>query len=162
MTLVLAIMLPLLSAFLIPFFHLARKTLSVGLIGIMGLASISAALAAAYTGWYSPAVSLLGGWAPDIGIALVGDRLSSAFLLMTAIGSGAALACAWRSSEEALEVLCPLLPAARVHERDTPYGGPFQPFVFYEIFSVAAYLLVAFPCPGRLLRRDSSTLYWVP
>ncbi len=152
MTLVLAIMVPLLSAFLIPLFHLARKTLSVGLIGIMGLASISAALAAAYTGWYSPAVSLLGGWAPDIGIALVGDRLSSAFLLMTAIGSGAALACAlekfgggpWR-----FYALFFLLLGSMNGILLT--GDLFNLFVFYEIFSVAAYLLVAFSMSWQAL-----------
>ncbi len=152
MTLVLAIMIPLLSAFLIPLFHLARKTLPVSLIGFMGLASISAALVAAFTGWFSPAVYLLGGWAPEIGIALVADRLSSAFLLITGIGSGAALACSlekfgggpWR-----FYALFFLLLGSMNGILLT--GDLFNLFVFYEIFSVAAYILVAFSMSWQAL-----------
>ncbi|MBN2250672.1 MAG: hypothetical protein JW724_01175, partial [Candidatus Altiarchaeota archaeon] len=152
MILVLAVMVPFLSAFLIPLFHLARKTLPVSLIGLMGITSISAALAAAYTGWYAPAVSLLGGWTPDIGITLVVDRLSSAFLLMTSIGSGAAFACAlekfgggpWR-----FYALFFLLLGAMNGILLT--GDLFNLFVFYEIFSVAAYLLVSFSMSWQAL-----------
>ncbi len=152
MTLVLAVVIPLLAAFLIPLFHLARKTLPVSLVGIMGLASISAALAAAWTGWFEPAVSLLGGWAPDIGISLVGDRLSSAFLLITSIGSGAALACAlerfgggpWRFYSLFFLLLGSMNGILLT-------GDLFNLFVFYEIFSVAAYLLVAFSMSWQAL-----------
>ena len=152
MTLVLAIVVPLVAAFLIPVFHLARKTLPVSLIGIMGLISLSASMAAAYTGWFSPEVSLLGGWAPEIGIVLVADRLSSAFLLITGIGSGAALACAlekfgggpWRFYAIFFLLLGSMNGILLT-------GDLFNLFVFYEIFSVAAYLLVAFSMSWQAL-----------
>ncbi|HCR38747.1 MAG TPA: hypothetical protein DIV80_04670, partial [Synergistaceae bacterium] len=136
MTLVLAIVVPLVAAFLIPVFHLARKTLPVSLIGIMGLISLSASMAAAYAGWFSPEVSLLGGWAPEIGIVLVADRLSSAFLLITGIGSGAAPACAlekfgggpWRFYAIFFLLLGSMNGILLT-------GDLFNLFVFYEIFS---------------------------
>ena len=152
MTLVLAIVVPLLAAFLIPLFHLARKTLPVSLICIMGLASVSASLAAASTGWFSPAVSLLGGWAPDLGIVLVADRLSSAFLLLASIGTAAALACSlekFRGGPWRYYTIFFLLIASMNGILLT--GDLFNLFVFYEIFSVTAYLLVAFSMSWQAL-----------
>jgi multicomponent Na+:H+ antiporter subunit D len=152
MTLVLAVMVPLLSAFLIPLFHLARKTLPVSLIAFMGLASTSAALAAAYTGWHSPAVALLGGWAPDLGIVLVADRLSSAFLVLASTGTAAALACSlekFRGGPWRYYTIFFLLIASMNGILLT--GDLFNLFVFYEIFSVAAYLLVAFSMSWQAL-----------
>jgi len=152
MTLVLAIVVPLLAAFLIPLFHLARKTLPVSLICIMGLASVSASLAAACTGWFSPAVSLLGGWAPDLGIVLVADRLSSAFLLLASIGTATALACSlekFRGGPWRYYTIFFLLIASMNGILLT--GDLFNLFVFYEIFSVTAYLLVAFSMSWQAL-----------
>jgi len=144
MSLVLAVVTPLLCAFLIPVFHLVWKTLPVCLVGVMGLASLAASLAAACTGWVSPAASLLGGWPPDLGIVLVADRLAAPFMLLTSMGVATSLVCSlekygggpWR-----YYAIFFLLAASMNGILLT--ADLFNLFVFYEIFSVAAYLLVA-------------------
>jgi multicomponent Na+:H+ antiporter subunit D len=152
MTLILAITVPLISAFLIPLFHLVRKTLPVHLIVIMWVTTLSSSLAAAWTGWFTPAVALLGGWSPDLGIVLVADRLTSAFLVLTSAGSTVALACSlekFRGGPWRYYAIFFLLAASMNGILLT--GDLFNLFVFYEIFSVAAYLLVAFSISWQAL-----------
>ncbi|MDT8284615.1 MAG: proton-conducting transporter membrane subunit [Thermovirgaceae bacterium] len=152
MTLVLAIIIPFISAFFIPLLHLAKKTIPVAAIGGLGLVSIAASLAAAFSGWQSVSVSLLGGWAPDIGIVLVADRLTSAFLVLASVGSGAALLCSlekFRGGPWRYYSIFFLMLGAMNGILLT--GDLFNLFVFYEIFSVSAYLIVAFSMSWQAL-----------
>ncbi len=144
MSLVFAVLTPLLCAFLIPVFHLILKTLPVYLIGVMGLASLASSLAAAYTGWVSPAVSLLGGWPPALGIALVADRFAAPFLLLTSLGTATSLVCSLEKyGGEPWRYYAIFFLLAASMNGILLTADLFNLFVFYEIFSVAAYLMVA-------------------
>lgn len=145
MTPILAVIVPLAGAFTLPLVSIVRKRILGMAIGLTGIFSIAATLSVALTGWTTPVVSLTGGWAPNLGIVLVVDPLSALFLLMGALGFGVALICSmeklgggpWR-----YYVLF-FLSWASVNGILTT-GDLFNLYVFYEIFSVSAYLLVAF------------------
>lgn len=145
MTPVLAIIAPFSAAFAIPLFFVFRKELLGFSVFAFGAVSTLTALAVAAKG-HSGLVSVMGGWSPETGIALVVDNLSAAFLLLATIGFSVSLAASvetfgygpWR-----FYVLFFLSWAATNGILLT--GDLFNLFVFFEIFSVAAYLVVAFP-----------------
>lgn len=145
MTPIAAILAPLTGAFILPLVSMARRKALKAAIATTGVISFAVTILTAMAGWETPTVCLTGGWAPDLGIVLVVDSLSALFLLMGALGFGAALICSmeklgggpWRyyallflSWASVNGILCT--------------GDLFNLYVFYEIFSVSAYLLVAF------------------
>lgn len=145
MTPLLAIIVPLTGAFVLPLVYVARKSALKVAIAAAGFFSFAATLSAALTGWLGPQTMFIGGWTPDLGIVLIVDPLSAIFLLLGALGFGATLICSmeklgggpWR-----YYVLF-LLSWASINGI-LATGDLFNLYVFYEIFSVGAYLLVAF------------------
>lgn len=140
---VLAIVAPFLAAFTIPLFFVFRKKWVGTAVILFGVLSALTALFVAAGG---EAVTVMGGWQPEVGIALVVDSLTTAFLILASLGFSASLSAAaetfgygpWR-----FYVLFFLSWAATNGIILT--GDLFNLFVFFEIFSVAAYLVVAYP-----------------
>jgi multicomponent Na+:H+ antiporter subunit D len=140
---VLAIVAPFLAAFTLPLFFVFRKKWVGTAVILFGVLSALTALFVAAGG---EAVTVMGGWQPEVGIALVVDSLTTAFLILASLGFSASLSAAaeafgygpWR-----FYVLFFLSWAATNGIILT--GDLFNLFVFFEIFSVAAYLVVAYP-----------------
>ncbi|WP_198470091.1 complex I subunit 5 family protein [Acetomicrobium sp. S15 = DSM 107314] len=145
MTPVLAIVTPLAWGFLIPLVYLFRKSLLKWAIPLFEFAIFAITLAAAFSGWRQYTLSFLGGWPAELGIVFVVDKLSAFFLVLVAIGGGGAFLCSYgrlKSGPWRYYVIFFLLQGAMNGVIVT--GDIFNLFVFYEIFSLAAYLLVAF------------------
>lgn len=142
---VLVIIVPLAGAFLLPLIQLIHGKATKPAIIMLGTASFFLNLIAAYSGWHDPGIHLTGGWPAGIGIALVNDPLSAPFLSLAALGFGATLICSFSKNEEIPWKFYILffLSWASVNGI-TGTGDLFNLYVFYEIFSVSAYLLVAF------------------
>nr|WP_321500286.1 proton-conducting transporter membrane subunit [uncultured Dethiosulfovibrio sp.] len=142
---VLAIIAPLSVGFFVPLLHLSkRKTVGPAIIGSALVCSLIS-LTVALSGWSGVSVTL-GGWGPELGISLVVDRLSGIFLILAAVGVPISLACSMESfgfSPWRFYVLFFLNWGAVNGIILT--GDLFNMFVFFEIFSVAAYLLVSYP-----------------
>lgn len=145
MTLVLAVVFPLSCAFLIPLLHLYGGALLRKFLPVMGLGTLALTLAAALSGFNDYALSFFGGWPARLGVVFVVDSLSSIFLILVAFGSGISLLYSydrmgtgpWR-----FYVIFFLLQASMNGVLLT--GDLFNMFVFYEIFSLTAYLLVSY------------------
>lgn len=140
-----AVLAPLSGAFLLPLVAIVQKKGVLAVAALFGVASAAATLLAALAGWTGPVAAVAGGWRFDLGIALVADRLSAVFLLVSAVGGSLALASSmekFRGGPWRFYVLFFLLIASMNGIILT--GDIFNLFVFYEIFSVAAYVLAAF------------------
>ncbi len=140
-----AILVPLTGAFILPLVAIFRRRRVLAAVLIFGAASAGATLLAALAGWSGPVAALAGGWRFDLGIVLVADRLSTVFLLVSAVGGSLALVSSiekFQGGPWRFYVLFFLLTASMNGIILT--GDIFNLFVFYEIFSVAAYVLVAF------------------
>lgn len=157
---VLAVVMPLIMGFFIPVVHLYWKRYAG--IGLMLSVIICAvvSLVVAISGYSGVAVSI-GGWGPERGICLVVDRLSGTFIVLASIGFPVSLACAMESlsySHWRFYVLIFLNWGAVNGIILT--GDLFNMFVFFEIFSVAAYLMVSYP-PGSWQAVEASFKYLV-
>ncbi len=142
---VLAIIAPLSVGFFVPLLHLFKKKLVAPAVIISTVVCSTVSMAVAFYGWNGVAVTL-GGWAPELGISIVVDRLSAVFLVLAALGVPISLACSMESFGFApwrFYVLFFLNWGAINGIILT--GDLFNLFVFFEIFSVAAYLLVSYP-----------------
>ncbi len=140
-----SILVPLSGAFVLPLVAIFRKRGVLAAAVFFGVASAAAALLAALAGWDGPVAAVAGGWRYDLGIVLAADRLSAVFLLVSAVGGSIALASSmekFRGGPWRFYVLHFLLVASM--NGIILAGDIFNLFVFYEIFSVAAYVLVAF------------------
>ena len=145
MILTLAVIFPLSSAFVIPLLHLYGSRGLRLFLPIMGLGAFVLTLAAAASGFGDYALAFFGGWPARLGVVFVADGLSSVFLALAAFGCGASFlyfyeqmgAGPWR-----FYVIFFLLQASMNGVLLT--GDLFNMFVFYEIFSLAAYLLVSY------------------
>lgn len=145
MILVLTIITPLSGAFLLPLIHLVYKKGTGAAITLIGSLSFFLNLWAAYSGWKTPNIHLTGGWAADLGIVLVNDPLSSAFLLLAALGFGSTLVCSFEKKEGLTWRFYILFFLSWTSVNGILCTGDiFNLYVFYEIFSVSAYLMVAF------------------
>lgn len=145
MTPVLAVIMPLAWGFFIPLVYLFRKSLLKWAIPVFEFLVFAATLAAAFSGWRQYTLSFLGGWSAELGIVFVVDKLSAAFLVLVAVGSGGVFLCSYgrlKSGPWRYYVIFFLLQGAMNGVIVT--GDMFNLFVFYEVFSLAAYLLVAF------------------
>ena len=145
MTPVLVILIPLTGAFLLPLLQFLSRKIIVLVVCLAGGLSFLGNIWGACSGWLRPTVHLAGGWPAHIGIALIHDPLSSPFLLLAALGFGSVLICSFDRTEKfswRFHVLLFLSWAAVNGILST--GDLFNLYVFYEIFSVSAYLLVAF------------------
>lgn len=145
MTPVLAVIVPMSWGFIIPLVYLFRRKLLDHVVPLFALLSFMVTLATAVSGWQGYDVAFLGGWAAGLGIVFVVDKLSAAFLVLAAIGSGAAFLVSYgrfRAGPWRYYVIFFLLQSAMNGILVT--GDMFNLFVFYEIFSLAAYLLVSF------------------
>lgn len=142
---VLAIVAPLSVGFVVPILQLfEKKTVPPGIVLFTVLCSL-VSFAVAFSGWDGVSVTL-GGWGPELGISLVVDRLSAAFLVLAAIGIPISLACSMESlgfSSWRFYVIFFLSWGAINGVILT--GDVFNGFVFFEILSVGAYLLVSYP-----------------
>lgn len=141
----LTVLIPLTWAFLIPLIHIFRKTWLKRAILLFGIAVFFVTISAAISGWKQSALSFLGGWPAELGIVLIVDKLSAAFLFLSAIGGGAAFLASYGRLKEGpwrYYVIFFLLQASMNGVLIT--GDIFNLYVFYEVFSLAAYLLVAF------------------
>ncbi len=145
MTAVPAIIIPLSAAVLLPLVYIFGKKQLPKAIAVLGTLSLAASLWTALSGWGSPFVERTGGWAPELGIVLVVDPLATLFLLLAATGFAISLV----NSMEKLGggpwryYTLLFLSWASVNGIFVT-GDLFNLYVFYEIFSVSAYLLVAF------------------
>jgi multicomponent Na+:H+ antiporter subunit D len=142
---VLAVLLPLMTAFAIPLiFIFFRKALPVFALLGGGISSLGG-IAVALLGWSGISV-VMGGWAPDLGIALRVDALSASFLILTSLGFPLALlsSAEWLGWHSWRFYVIFFLSWASTNGILVA-GDIFNLFVFFEIFSVAAYLLVSFP-----------------
>lgn len=145
MTAVPAIVTPLSAAVLLPLIYIFRKRQLAKAIAVLGILSLAVSLWTALSGWGSPFVERTGGWPPALGIVLVVDPLAALFLLLAATGFALTLVNSleklgggpWR-----YYALLFLSWAAVNGIFST--GDLFNLYVFYEIFSVSAYLMVAF------------------
>lgn len=152
MTPLFAVITPMAGAFILPLAHLYWHKLPGKVIPLWGVMTFAASIAAALSGWDEPSVAFMGGWSAELGIVLVVDKLSAAFLVLAAFGSGTALLLSYASLAGGpwrYYVLFFLLQAATNGIIVT--GDMFNLFVGYEIFSVAAYLLVAFTMSWQAL-----------
>ena len=142
---VLAVVAPLSVGFLVPLVHIFKKRhTGMSVIISAGICAVVSAVVA-LSGWDGVAVTM-GGWTPELGISLMVDRLSGAFLLLAATGFPISLACSMESfgySPWRFYVLFFLSWGAVNGIILT--GDLFNMFVFFEIFSVAAYLMVSYP-----------------
>ncbi|HOO62687.1 MAG TPA: proton-conducting transporter membrane subunit [Synergistaceae bacterium] len=142
---VFAVLLPLCTAFLIPLgFIFFRRALPL-LVFSGGFFSALGAGAVAFLGWGGIS-TVMGGWAPELGIALKVDSLSACFLLLTSLGFPLALLSSaeefgWHSWRFYVIFFLSWASTNGI----LVAGDIFNLFVFFEIFSVAAYLLVSFP-----------------
>ncbi len=142
---VFAVLLPLVTAFTLPlgFIFFRRGMPFFVLLG--GIISSLGGGAVAVLGWKGISV-VMGGWAPDLGIALRVDALSSCFLALTSLGFPLALLSSaeefgWHSWRFYVIFFLSWASTNGI----LVAGDIFNLFVFFEIFSVAAYLLVSFP-----------------
>ncbi len=145
MMLVFAVIVPMSWAFLIPLIYLFRHKLLGYAIPVFALLSFAVTVASAVSGWREHSLAFLGGWTAELGIVFVVDKLSAAFLVLAAIGSGAAFLVSYgrfKAGPWRYYMIFFLLQSAMNGILVT--GDMFNLFVFYEIFSLAAYLLVAF------------------
>jgi len=110
-----------------------------------GITVFFVTIVAAISGWNQYTLSFLGGWSANLGIVLVVDKLSAAFLFLSALGGGAAFLASYghlKVGPWRYYVIFFLLQAAM--NGVLVAGDIFNLYVFYEVFSLAAYLLVAF------------------
>jgi multicomponent Na+:H+ antiporter subunit D len=110
-----------------------------------GITVFFVTIVAAISGWNQYTLSFLGGWSANLGIVLVIDKLSAAFLFLSALGGGAAFLASYghlKVGPWRYYVIFFLLQAAM--NGVLVAGDIFNLYVFYEVFSLAAYLLVAF------------------
>ncbi|EFC90453.1 NADH dehydrogenase (quinone) [Dethiosulfovibrio peptidovorans DSM 11002] len=140
-----AILVPLCAGFLLPLLSIFGKKAVPAFTVSIGAVSSLVSLSVAMSGWEGLSVTL-GGWGPELGISLVVDRISGTFLTLGAIGFPLSLAVSterfglspWRF------YVIFFLSWASVNGILLT-GDLFNLFVFFEIFSVAAYLMVSYP-----------------
>lgn len=141
----LTILTPLAWAFLIPLIQIFRKAWLKMAMPFFGITVFFVTIVAAISGWNQYTLSFLGGWSANLGIVLVVDKLSAAFLFLSALGGGAAFLASYghlKVGPWRYYVIFFLLQAAM--NGVLVAGDIFNLYVFYEVFSLAAYLLVAF------------------
>ena len=142
---VLAVLLPLVTAFTLPLaFIFFRRGMPLFIL-IGGILSSLGGGTVAFLGWKGVSV-VMGGWTPNLGIALRVDALSSCFLLLTSLGFPLALLASaedfgWNSWRFYVIFFLSWASTNGI----LVAGDIFNLFVFFEIFSVTAYLLVSFP-----------------
>ncbi|NCB17833.1 MAG: hypothetical protein EOM65_16880, partial [Synergistales bacterium] len=78
-----SILIPLTAAFVLQVLDYFAPERMEGWIRISAAATAAAAFGAFFSGWNAVRVLHVGGWAADLGILLVTDRLSSVFLLVS-------------------------------------------------------------------------------
>jgi multicomponent Na+:H+ antiporter subunit D len=142
---VFAVLLPLVTAFLIPLgFIFFRKALPALVFFGASLSSLGGFFVA-LLGWSGISV-VMGGWTPELGIALQVDALSASFLVLTSLGFPLALlsSAEWLGWNSWRFYVIFFLSWASTNGILVA-GDIFNLFVFFEVFSVSAYLLVSFP-----------------
>lgn len=142
---VMAVLAPFSVAFILPLFCLFIGRNPGRLLAVSVFICSALSLLIAASGWQGVSVSM-GGWSPDFGIVLVCDRLSGVFLFLAALGfpaSFGASADCFGFSPWRFYVLFFLLWGAV--NGVILAGDLFNLFVFFEILSVGACLLVSYP-----------------
>ena len=90
-----SILAPLAGAFLLQLLDYFAPVRRVGWISLFVAATSMTAFSAALSGWNTVRVLHMGGWAAELGIVLVTDRLSSVFLLLSSLGGAASAGTAF-------------------------------------------------------------------
>ncbi|TDY61692.1 formate hydrogenlyase subunit 3/multisubunit Na+/H+ antiporter MnhD subunit [Aminivibrio pyruvatiphilus] len=136
------IVVPLAAAFVLQVLDYFVPERMEGWIRISAVVTAAAALGASFSGWNAVRVLHVGGWAAELGIILVTDRLSSVFLLVSSLGGAAS---AWtvffpfRRENRRFCGLFFILWGALNGILVT--GDLFNMYVFFEILAVSAYVL---------------------
>lgn len=141
------LLIPLIGAFVSPFFGRYRKGLQRIVSALFLLATVAASAyavvqASAIEGWH---VYRVGNWSPPFGIVLVVDRLSAAFVAMTStLGLGAFLYAIW--GDDRRDAYFHFLFLVQIAGLNGAFltGDLFNLFVFFEILLIASYNLLVY------------------
>ncbi len=149
------LLIPMLGAFVSPFFGRYRRALQrlvsvLVLVATVAASAYTVAQAAAIEGWY---VYQLGSWSPPFGIVLVVDRLSAAFVAMTSIlGLCALLYAIW--GDDRRDSFFHFLFLVQIAGLNGAFltGDLFNLFVFFEILLIASYNLLVYGSGSKRVR----------
>lgn len=141
---ILLIVLPLLTAFVLPILHRQFRTLAYWAGPVTLLITVMLGLAAWPQIAQQPYSLAVGGFQPPLGITLYIDRLALLFTLAVHIGS-LILWVAWDDRIDAIRRRVLLLILAGAGSGLVLSGDLFNIYVFYELLAVASYGLVIRP-----------------